>query len=113
MSERPVIDIVTFDSRQCPICTYMLEIITSLPEDIKQHLEFKEWSIKDQAGINKFMEHKFEVLPTIAINGEPVFEGLYPSLDEVLDVLEAEAETDELKTAIAKARTKELASSRK
>ncbi len=104
MSEKLVIDIVTLDAVQCAACTYMLETISALPDDIKQHLEFKEWSIKNQEGIAKFMEHGVKVLPTVVISGDLVFESLYPSFEELLDVLDKYAHTEELKAAIAKAR---------
>ncbi len=110
MSEKPVIDIVTYDSEQCAICAYMLESVSSLPDGIRQHLEFKEWSIKNQEGINKFMEHNVKVFPTVVINGRPVFESVCPSLDEMLDALEAVAEKEELKAQIGRARVEAEAS---
>lgn len=110
MSEKLVIDIVTLDAVQCAACTYMMETISTLPEEIKQHLEFREWSIKNEEGINKFMEHGVKVLPTVVIKGDLVFESLYPTFEEMLDALEARAETDELKAAITKARQEAEAS---
>ncbi len=110
MSEKLVIDIVTLDAVQCAACTYMLETISALPEYVKQHLEFKEWSIKNEEGIAKFMEHGVKVLPTIVIKGDLVFESLYPSFEELLDALDKYAETEGLKAALAKARVDSEAS---
>ncbi len=104
MSEKLVVDVLTLDAVQCAACQYMFEAISALPEDVRQHVEFKEWTIKNAEGIGKFMELNGKVLPTIAIKGELVFESLIPTFEELLDALEAKATSEELKTAIAKAR---------
>lgn len=104
MSEKLVIDVVTLDAVQCAACTYMLETISALPDYVKEHIEFKEWSIKNAEGIAYFTEHGVKVLPTVVIKGDLVFESLYPSFDELIDALEKYAETEELKGALAKAR---------
>ncbi len=104
MSDKLVIDVVTLDAIQCAACTYMLETISALPDYVKEHITFKEWSIKNEEGINKFVEHGVKVLPTVVIKGDLVFESLYPSFEELLDALDKYAETDDFKAALAKAR---------
>ncbi|MBS3937669.1 MAG: hypothetical protein KGZ50_03735 [Peptococcaceae bacterium] len=103
MSEKMVVDILTLDSVQCAACQYMLEAVSALPENVRQHIEFKEWNIKGAEGINKFLGYKARVLPTIVINGDIVFESIIPMYEELLDALAARA-PEVLKTEIAKVR---------
>ena len=103
MSEKLIVDVLTLDAVQCAACQYMFEAISALPENIRQYVEFKEWTIKNPEGINKFLELNGRVLPTIAIEGELVFESIIPTFEELLDALEARAPAA-LKTEIAKVR---------
>ncbi len=106
MSEKLVVDVLTLDAVQCAACQYMFEAISALPENIRQHVEFKEWTIKNPDGINKFLELNGRVLPTIAIEGELVFESIIPTFEELLDALEARA-PEALKAEIAKVRSEQ------
>lgn len=103
MSDKVIVDIVTLDAVQCAACTYMKESVTALPESIQKHIVATEWTIKNQEGIAKFMEHGVKVLPSIVINGDVVFESIVPTLEELLDALEARA-PEELKMEIQKLR---------
>lgn len=104
MSEKLVVDILTLDSVQCAACQYMLEAVSALPDNVKAHIEFKEWNIKGPDGINKFLELNGRVLPTIVINGDLVFESIIPTFEEILDELSARA-PEALKVEIEKARS--------
>lgn len=101
MSDKLVVDILTLDAVQCAACQYMLEAVSALPENIRAHIEFKEWNIKGPEGINKFLEYNARVLPSIVINGDIVFESIIPTYEEILDALEARA-PEALKAEIAK-----------
>lgn len=103
MSEKLVVDILTLDAVQCAACQYMLEAVSALPQSIRDHIEFKEWSIKGPDGINKFLELNGRVLPTIVINGDLVFESIVPTSEEILDALSARA-PEALKAEIEKVR---------
>jgi hypothetical protein len=85
MKEKVVIDILTLDSVQCAACAYVLESVSSLPQKIQDMIEYREWSIKTQEGINKFLELKGRVLPTICINGDLCFESMVPIGDELME----------------------------
>lgn len=106
MSEKLVVDILTLDAVQCAACQYMLEAVSALPENVRQHIQYKEWNIKGPEGINKFLEYKARVLPTIVINGDIVFESIIPMYEELLDALAVRA-PDVLKIEIEKVRTTE------
>jgi hypothetical protein len=97
MTDKIHIDVLTLDSLQCAACGYMMESISALPRDVQQMIEYKEWSIKKKEGIAKFSELKGKVLPTICIEGEPVFQSIIPLYEELIDELAARAPSDEIR----------------
>lgn len=54
---------------------------------------YKEWSIKNKEGIGKFPEMKGRVLPTIAIQGDLLFESIIPQYEELIDAMADRAST--------------------
>ncbi|HUW64208.1 MAG TPA: hypothetical protein VMW83_05875 [Spirochaetia bacterium] len=97
MAEQKIrIDVLTLDSVQCAACGYMMESIAAMPEDIQAMIEYKEWSIKNKAGIGKFLELNGRVLPTITIEGDLVFESIIPQYEELIDELAARAPSPEM-----------------
>ena len=100
-SDKLIVDVLTLDRVQCAACTYMYEAIESLPENIRQYIEFKEWSIKNQEGINKFVECEGKVLPSIVIGGDLVFESIIPAYEELLEAL-SERASGQLKEELEK-----------
>ena len=87
MANKIHIDVLTLDSVQCAACTYMLESIAALPDDVQDMIAYKEWSIKSKTGIAKFTELKAKVLPTICIEQDLVFQSLIPQYEELIDAL--------------------------
>ncbi len=86
MAEEKIhIDVLTLDSIQCAACGYMMESIAALPSDVQKMIEYTEWSIKQKAGIGKFLELKGKVLPTICIEKDLVFESIIPQYEELID----------------------------
>jgi len=100
------IDVLTLDSVQCAACGYMMESIAALPKEIQDIIEYKEWSIKNKEGIGKFIEMKGKVLPTIAIQGDLLFESIIPQYEELIDAMADRAPTPELATKIRMLRDK-------
>jgi hypothetical protein len=100
MAEIINIDVVTLDSVQCAACGFMMEAIAALPDDIQEVIDYTEWSIKHQSGLNKFMELEVKVLPSICIEGEPVFESKIPQFEELIDAMAERAPSESLKEKI-------------
>ncbi|MFH1116616.1 MAG: hypothetical protein V1792_22100 [Pseudomonadota bacterium] len=100
MSDTIMIDVLTLDSLQCAACTYMMESIAALPQQIQDVICYREWSIKTRAGVDKFVEMKGRVLPTIAIQGDLIFESMIPQYEDLIDAMAERAPTEELGTAI-------------
>lgn len=98
MSERKIkVDVLTLDSVQCAACGYMMESMAAMPPDVQEMIEYKEWSIKGNAGVGKFTELKGRVLPTICIEGDLVFESVIPQYEELIDELAKRASSPEMK----------------
>ena len=106
MAEKIRIDVLTLDSVQCAACGYMMESIAALPDDIQDMIEYSEWSIKNKEGIGKFLEMKGKVLPTIAIQGDLVFESIIPQYEELIDEMAKRAPNEEMKNKIMALRDK-------
>ena len=100
MAEKINIDVLTLDSVQCAACGYMMESIAALPADVQKMIVYKEWSIKSQDGVAKFLELKGKVLPTICIEGDLVFESLIPQYEELIDEMAARAPSQAMRDRI-------------
>ncbi len=106
MADKIVIDILTLDSVQCAACGYMTESIAALPKEIQEVIQYKEWSIKNKEGIGKFIEMKGKVLPTIAIQGDLLFESIIPQYEELIDAMADRAPDSQTATKIRALRDK-------
>ena len=95
---------LTLDSVQCAACGYMMESIAAMPREIQDLIEYREWSIKTKEGIARFKELKGKVLPTICIEGEPVFPSIIPQYEELIDEMAKRAPTPALAEKIRAAR---------
>ncbi len=105
MSEDKInIDVLTLDSVQCAACGYMMESIAALPDDVQEMIVYKEWSIKNQDSVAKFMELKGKVLPTICIENDLVFESIIPQYEELIDEMAKRAPTDALRERLLSVR---------
>lgn len=101
MAERKIkIDVLTLDSVQCAACGYMMESIAAMPSDVQEMIEYKEWSIKNKSGVDKFMELAGKVLPTICIEGDLVFQSIIPQYEELIDELAGRAPSAEMSERI-------------
>ena len=107
MAEEKIhIDVLTLDSIQCAACGYMMESIAALPSDVQKMIEYSEWSIKQKAGIGKFLELKGKVLPTICIEKDLVFESIIPQYEELIDEMAKRAPSPAMAERIRSLRDK-------
>jgi len=100
MAEMITIDVLTLDSVQCAACGYMMEFIAALPKDVQEMIVYKEWSVKNKAGVGKFMELKGKVLPTICIERDLVFESIIPQYEELIDEMAKRAPSEAMRKRI-------------
>lgn len=81
----------------------MVDVLNTLPPEVKDIIEYKEWSIKNAEGIQMFMARKGKVLPTLCINEACLYESIIPTIDELYASLIAAAKSDEQKAILQKA----------
>ncbi len=61
----------------------MAESVRSLPKEILDRVEVREWDMRTREGIRRFNELGARSLPSIAIDGELVFEAIIPGQEEL------------------------------
>jgi hypothetical protein len=81
----------------------MVDVLNTLPPEVKEFIEYKEWSIKNAEGINMFVERKGRVLPTLCINQACLYESIIPTLDELYESLIEGAKSEEQKEVLRRA----------
>ena len=63
----------------------MAKSVKDLPDEIKKLLEIREWDMRTVKGNRRFLELKAKSLPTIALDGELLYESLIPGQEELID----------------------------
>ena len=63
----------------------MAKSVKDLPNEIKKLLEIREWDMRTVEGNRRFLELKAKSLPTIALDGELMYESLIPGQEELID----------------------------
>ncbi len=63
----------------------MAESVRVLPQEIQDLISVKEWDMRTRDGIKRFRELKAKSLPSVALDGELVYEALIPMQEELCD----------------------------
>ena len=63
----------------------MAKAVKDLPEDIQKIVDVYEWDMRTREGIQRFKELKAKSLPSIALDGDLVYESLIPMQEELCD----------------------------
>jgi hypothetical protein len=63
----------------------MAESVKVLPPDIQEIIEVHEWDMRTREGVQRFRELKAKSLPSVALDGELVYESLIPMQEEMID----------------------------
>ena len=63
----------------------MAESVKVLPQDIQEIIEVHEWDMRTREGVQRFRELKAKSLPSVALDGELVYESLIPMQEELID----------------------------
>ena len=63
----------------------MAESVKVLPQDIQEIIEVHEWDMRTREGVQRFRELKAKSLPTVALDGDLVYESLIPMQEELID----------------------------
>ena len=62
----------------------MAESVKVLPEDIQNLIEVCEWDMRTREGVQRFRELKAKTLPSVALDGELVYEALIPMQEDLI-----------------------------
>ena len=63
----------------------MAESVKVLPQDIQEIIEVHEWDMRTREGVQRFQELKAKSLPSVALDGDLVYESLIPMQEELTD----------------------------
>lgn len=63
----------------------MAEAVKALPENIQKIVDVYEWDMRTREGVQRFRELKAKSLPSIALDGDLVYESLIPMQEELCD----------------------------
>ena len=62
----------------------MAESVKVLPDNIQSIIEVHEWDMRTREGVQRFRELKAKSLPSVALDGELVYEALIPMQEELI-----------------------------
>ncbi|MBW2488509.1 MAG: hypothetical protein JRE72_13890 [Deltaproteobacteria bacterium] len=63
----------------------MAESVKVLPQDIQEIIEVREWDMRTREGVQRFRELKAKSLPSVALDGDLVYEALIPMQEELIE----------------------------
>lgn len=63
----------------------MAESVKALPEDIQELIDVREWDMRTREGVTRFRELRARSLPTVALDGDLVYEALIPPQEELIE----------------------------
>jgi len=66
----------------------MAESVKVLPQDIQEIIEVHEWDMRTREGVDRFRELKAKSLPSVALDGDLVYESLIPMQEELIAEIE-------------------------
>jgi hypothetical protein len=62
----------------------MAESVKVLPEEIQSLIDVSEWDMRTREWVQRFRELKAKSLPSVALDGELVYEALIPMQEELI-----------------------------
>ena len=84
LSEPVIVDVLLTDFNQWIACVYMAESVKVLPDNIQDIIEVREWDMRTRDGVQRFKELKAKSLPSVALDGDLVYESLIPMQEELI-----------------------------
>jgi hypothetical protein len=65
----------------------MAESVKVLPEEIQRLIKVSNWDMRTREGVQRFRELKARSLPSVALDGELVYEALIPMQEELIEAI--------------------------
>jgi len=66
----------------------MAESVRVLPQDIQKLIEVHQWDMRTRLGVQRFRELKARSLPSVALDGELVYEAIIPPQEELIEAIQ-------------------------
>jgi len=66
----------------------MAESVKVLPDSIQKIIIVREWDMRTREGVQRFKELKAKSLPSVALDGELMYESLIPMQEELIDEIQ-------------------------
>jgi hypothetical protein len=66
----------------------MAESVRVLPEDIQKLIDVQQWDMRTRPGVQRFRELKARSLPSVALDGELVYEAIIPPQEELIEAIQ-------------------------
>ena len=66
----------------------MAESVKVLPDNIQKIILVREWDMRTREGVQRFRELKAKSLPSVALDGELMYESLIPMQEELIDEIQ-------------------------
>jgi len=66
----------------------MAESVKVLPEEVQDIIEVHEWDMRTREGVKRFRELKAKSLPSVALDGDLVYEAIIPGQEELIEELQ-------------------------
>ena len=66
----------------------MAESVKVLPDNIQKMIEVQEWDMRTLEGVARFKDLKAKSLPTIALDGDLIYESIIPMQEELIAEIE-------------------------
>lgn len=63
----------------------MAELVRSLPTEIKDKIEIREWDMRTKEGVQRYRELRARMLPSLAINQNLIYEAMIPPQEELIE----------------------------
>ena len=65
----------------------MAESVRVLPQDIQKLIEVHQWDMRTRPGVQRFRELKARSLPSVALDGDLVYEAIIPPQEELIEAI--------------------------
>lgn len=62
----------------------MAESVKFLPDYIQEIIEVRQWDMRTREGVKRFMELNARSLPSVALNGQLVYEAIIPPQEDLI-----------------------------
>lgn len=82
--DKVLIELFTLDPEQCAACTYMVNSVVDIYDEIKDIADYTVYQYNRKDDIARTKKMGLKNLPTMVINGEPKFISIIPSKQELI-----------------------------